>query len=49
MVTPHASVARLFVESSGQRTQDKAPDAEIKAGQIGEIAQQFTVQVACRK
>lgn len=45
----HGSVARLFVESSGQRTRDKAPDTELKAGQIGEIAQQFTVQVACRK
>lgn len=45
----HGTVARLFVESSGQRTRDKAPDTELKAGQIGEIAQQFTVQVACRK
>lgn len=44
----HGSVARLFVESTGQRTQDQPAGAELRASQVGDLAQQFTFQISCR-
>lgn len=44
----HGSVARLFVESTGQRTTELASGKEMRASEVGDIAQQFTIQLECR-
>ena len=44
----HGSVARLFVESTGQRTAEQSAEKDMRASDVGELAQRFTVQIECR-
>lgn len=44
----HGSVARLFVESTGQRTQELPATKDLRAGEVGDLALQFTIQIECR-